>query len=360
MPRYDFIDWFKAIGICLIVYGHVAAATTVALTPPIYIKQLGVALFLFVTGFTLAREQRRPVVAVVRRLFPVYLFGLALAAGITLAGLILGSGLALSNFLPFLAGANVLFDNFPANPTTWFIGTYLHLLLIWAVWLHRVRVRRAWLIVALLVEIPFRAALGAFAGLYVAYMLFTNWTVVFLAGLAWGTLPSSQSRGRPWPYLLALGAGIVIWARGASYIPLTPTFPFMTLEVVAASFAPLLTSAAISVLYFSVTTLFFAATQQLRAPAIVSFVARNSLIIFLSHMPVFMLLNPMLASVGLPYWSRVTINLLVCLPGLAVLSEGIQRMVRPARLADRICRSHMSWPRLTRRATLTVASRIDQ
>ena len=45
MPRasYPFVDWMKAAGMSLIVYGHVAHATTVPLTPPIYLKQFGVA-----------------------------------------------------------------------------------------------------------------------------------------------------------------------------------------------------------------------------------------------------------------------------------------------------------------------------
>ena len=45
MPRasYPFVDWMKAVGMSLIVYGHVAHATTVPLTPPIYLKQFGVA-----------------------------------------------------------------------------------------------------------------------------------------------------------------------------------------------------------------------------------------------------------------------------------------------------------------------------
>ena len=39
----------------VIVYGHVSRA--VAVTAPIYPKQLGVAFFLFASGFTLARER---------------------------------------------------------------------------------------------------------------------------------------------------------------------------------------------------------------------------------------------------------------------------------------------------------------
>src|SRR3954454_22974175 len=51
---YPFVDWMKALGMTVIVYGHVTRA--VPLTAPIYPKQLGVAFFLFASGFTLARE----------------------------------------------------------------------------------------------------------------------------------------------------------------------------------------------------------------------------------------------------------------------------------------------------------------
>ena len=47
-----------SFGIAIIVYGHVAGSTINSLTPPIQPKQLGVASFLFVLGYTLAREVR--------------------------------------------------------------------------------------------------------------------------------------------------------------------------------------------------------------------------------------------------------------------------------------------------------------
>ena len=74
----------------LIVYGHVAHATTVPLTPPIYLKQFGVAFFLFATGFTLARERRGAGETVFNRLFQVYLFGLSLAFLLTILSVVGG------------------------------------------------------------------------------------------------------------------------------------------------------------------------------------------------------------------------------------------------------------------------------
>src|SRR3954463_14475082 len=86
---YPFVDWMKALGMTVIVYGHVTRA--VPLTPPIYPKQFGVALFLFASGFTLARDRRPVVQAVFKRLFQTWLFAFVLAAGFAASGAIGGT-----------------------------------------------------------------------------------------------------------------------------------------------------------------------------------------------------------------------------------------------------------------------------
>jgi peptidoglycan/LPS O-acetylase OafA/YrhL len=79
--------------------------------------------------------------------------------------------------------------------------------------------------------------------------------------------------------------------------------------------------------------LIFEATRRLQTtPAPVAFIARNSLIIFLAHMPVYYLLTPVLTAWTTSYWTRVAIQLLVCLPILALMSEGIVAVVRPGQL----------------------------
>ncbi len=351
MPRSDAIDWLKAIGISLIVYGHVAHATTVSWTPPIYVKQLGVALFIFATGYTLARERRGVVEALVTRLFPIYLFGLAAAGFITIlglfsgAGLRSGSGLALSNYLPFLGGANVVFDNFPANPTTWYLGTYLHLLLVWAVLLRHVRVGVRMAAIAFLLEIPIRIALVAWAGPYVAYMFLTNWTTVFLLGLAYGARPASAPRGNALSYVVALVGGMALWAMVCVRLGFQETFPFMTLGGWSSMAGLASVSAAVSVLYMSSTLLTFGAARRVTAPGPIRFLARNSLIIFLGHMPAFFALNPILIDQGLGYWPRVGVHLLVCVGGFGVFSEVLLRLVKPKQLGRYLTMTLNGWLR---------------
>jgi hypothetical protein len=326
----------KALGMSVIVYGHVAHATTVPLTPPIYLKQFGVAFFLFATGFTLARERRGAGETVFNRLFQMYLFGLSLAFLLTILSVLGGGRGAPSNYLPFAAGLNVAVNNFPANPTTWYLGTYVHFMLIWAVWLRRIRVR-TWMVLAVVaIEIPIRALLMASAGPFVAYMLVTNWAAVFLLGMARGADADDAVRTHPKRYAAALVGGLAVWGVAMHFLPFEPTFPFMTLIGWPHAAGLVFVSASVSFLYVGTTVLLFEAIRQIEtAPTPVILVARNSLIIFLVHMPVYYLLQPVLAAWTASYWTRVGILLLVCLPGLALLSEGIVAVVRPGQLRGR-------------------------
>ena len=337
--EYPFIEWMKALGMSVIVYGHVAHATTEPLTPPIYLKQFGVAFFLFATAFTLARERRHAFEAVFNRLFQVYLFGVSLALILTSINLFAGGRGAPSNYLPFAAGANVVFDNFPANPTTWYLGTYVHLLLIWALFLRRIRVRTWMVFAALAVEIPVRAWLMASAGRFVAYMLFTNWAAVFLLGMVRGSEDSSVApreaalKGRPTYTVALLLAFLAAWASAMQMLPFERTFPLQSINGWPGVAGLAFVSASVSLLYLGTTALTFEATRHLSTtPAPVAFIARNSLIIFLVHMPVYSLLTPILAAWTTSYWTRVAIQLVVCLPGLGLLSEGIVAVVRPGSL----------------------------
>jgi len=327
----------KALGMTVIVYGHVTRA--VPLTPPIYPKQFGVAFFLFASGFTLARDRRPVFEAVYRRLFQTWLFAFVLAAGLAVGGAMSGSGLALSNFLP-LVGANLIFDNFPANPTTWYLGTYLHLLVLWAIWLRRIRVRRWMVVAAFAVEIPLRALLVASAGRFIAYMLLTNWMAVFLFGLAQGAEPDEEMPRSPLPYAVGGIAAIVLWGLATRALPLELTVPFMTLGGGWPPVAGLLAvSAAVSALYLCATAVAFEATRSIAAPAPVRFIARNKPIIFLGHMPLFHALHPLLVAWHVGYVPRVAVQLLVNLVGLALVSEAVRALLERSQLYLNLARA---------------------
>ena len=80
-----------------------------------------------------------------------------------------------SNYLPLALGVNVLFNYFPANPTTWYIGTYVHVLLLWFLLTRHVTVKPWMLALCFSLEIPIRAVLihtrWRLCGLHVGYEL---------------------------------------------------------------------------------------------------------------------------------------------------------------------------------------------
>jgi fucose 4-O-acetylase-like acetyltransferase len=335
--RLPFIDWMKCLGMALIVFGHVGAAWFDSLTPPCYPKQLGVAFFLFVTGYSLARERRPWPAVLTRRLFEVYLYGISFALLMSGIDWVRISNLDESNYLPFLFGINVAMDSFPANPTTWYIGTYIHLLALWALTLRFLRPRPWMLIPVVLAEILIRGFLMERVGLFAAYMFVTNWTTVFLLGLIHGhRAPEAPPRATDLVLPLVLvGLLVVAWPRIAWPL-LDPrgSFPF-TRFTMGSTLANLgVTSAAVTLVYAAYTWSIHRITCRLPDWALVRFFARNTLFIFIAHMPVYYALQPLLGSWIGKNLTSPFILFFVCFVGLALVSEALDRVLRPTVLRD--------------------------
>jgi Acyltransferase family len=331
---HPFVDWMKAIGLILIVYGHLAHASVLWVAPPIYLKQFGVTFFLFATGFTLVRETRPTWRVVYQRLFEVCLWGLACALTLSAIGAGTGSGLQLSNYLPLALGANVLVNAFPANPTTWYIGTYIQLLLLWALVLRRITVTPGVVVGVLAVEIPVRALLLTVAGPYVAYMALSNWITVLLIGMLCGR--RHEARQSPDPrFAIALTACIAVWAAIMHRVAPVPTFPLMSFPLSADANA-LVVSISVSAVYLTVTWLAYESLNGVAANRVVSLVARNSVIVFVAHMPLYYATGPWVDNVAPSYWTRVALRMVLCLVALTFVSEGIHRLVAVRRFRDRI------------------------
>lgn len=334
MRSHPFVDWMKAIGLMLIVYGHVAHASAVWIAPPIYLKQFGVAFFVFASGFTLARETRPVWQVVYQRLFEVGLFGVACASIISVTGEVTHHGLQLSNYLPFVLGANVLVNAFPANPTTWYIGTYIHLLLLWALVLRRITVGPRLLIGVLAAEVLIRALLMTVAGAFVAYMALSNWIAVLLFGMRCGQRHAAEPSPRP-RFAVALTAFVGAWALVMQRIGPLPTFPLMSFGLPPAANAALV-SMCVSALYLTVTWLAYESLNGTAPSRVMQLVARNSVIVFIAHMPLYYATAPWVESVAPSYWPRVAVRLFLCLVALTFVSEGVHRLVAVRQLRDRI------------------------
>lgn len=332
-PRYAFLDWLKCLGMIVIVYGHVAGWAPLADLPPIRLKQLGVALFLFALGYTLARDFRSAAEVVFKRVFEIYFFGLAVALLVSVGGLIFDGRWQKSNYLPFFGGINVLFDFFPANPTSWYIGTYVHFVVIGTLLLRRVRITGRILAAACCVEVLVRAVLIARVGTLVAYMMAFNWATVFLLGTYYGQRQRLRVHVRWWIPSAAAVMFIGVWLLLIRRVALGADFPFM-LPATGGVVPLLLVSAGVSTLYVALTWLVFATVTNLEPSRIVRFIARNTMVIFLAHMPVYYALLPLMPRdvFGRPF--RSAILMVVCLPGLALVSEVIHRFVRVQALRD--------------------------
>jgi hypothetical protein len=182
-------------------------------------------------------------------------------------------------------------------------------------------------------------------------MLLTNWTTLLLVGLWFAQHPSRAST-HEWLWSLALAALVLVWPLTIGSLGWNQTFPLMTRSDVGTIAGSLLTSATISALYLSYTVLAYLVLLQLPELRIVRFLARNTLIIFIAHMPAYYLLEWLLATRIQNYAGRVAVEFLVCLVGLAWISEWIRAIVRPVEwrdwLADR-CVARFASVRLTSR-----------
>jgi hypothetical protein len=331
-PHIHFIDWMKVLGMFLIVFGHVAGDSIAHLTPPIYPKQLGVAFFIFIIGWGLARESRDRFQVVYKRLFPVFLLGLGFAMVMSAVVFVTQGGLNKSNYLPFFLGINVLLDNFPANPTTWYIGTYIHVLLLWALVLHKVRVR-LWMVgVAAVGEIIFRAAMLDTGALFRTYMMLPNWVTVFLLGMYMRDQEQEAKYSTLPMYVLGLTVLLIAWTFGMHQVALDEAFPFRNFVGMAGSAVALTRSACITFLYIAYTWLVFEVTRRLPGCAIGAFFARHTLLIFIAHMPPLFALQPPLRNMIPSYWPRIGLLMLILYPGLAIVSEMVMRLLQPAQL----------------------------
>jgi hypothetical protein len=287
MSKYlPFIDWFKCIGITLIVIGHVATGPINHFTTPILPKQLGVVLFVFVMGYSLAHENRPIRQVLIRRMFEIYCWGVLCALFLSVILYFSSGTINKSNYMPLAAGMNIFFDFFPANPTTWYIGTYLHIVLLWALLLRRIKPSFSSIVLSLIIEIAIRALLLSFAGNYIAYMAFPNWITAYMAGAYFAGKEMQPVRLKyvwPIPFMLLLFP--IAWNKLVSPFVLAQSFPFSLIGIGNSIADPLLTSLAISFLYLAFAVLLYTFMRAIPIFNWTRFFARNTILIFIMHMP---------------------------------------------------------------------------
>jgi hypothetical protein len=117
------------------------------------------------------------------------------------------------------------------------------------------------------------------------------------------------------------------------------TFPFMSAPGVTPPWlSALLVSTLISAGYLAFTWSAYAITSQLRDHRAVRFIARNTVIIFIAHMPLYYVLEHLLrqSGPGRIYAIRVAIEFVIGYVALAFLSEWLRRLVNLTPARERI------------------------
>lgn len=336
MQRLGWIDWLKAMGITIIVYGHIADYTIFHLTRPVYPKQLGVVFFFLILGFMLARDQRAVRTIIFNRFFELFLFGIGIALLLTAISLAQGQQILKSNYAPFVLGFNVFFDHFPANPTTWYIGTYIHFVLLGAILLRRIRISVWLLLPVIFLEIITRALLIRYSGDFVAYQVLPNWISVFLVGALLGRLNWMPTSRRRWFAIGSLAAILILWPWISGQWGVEKTFPFMRL-LIGDGFARLLaTSLAVTTIYLAFGLIAYTIFSEVRSPRVVRFLADNTLIVFIGHMPLLYALQPSLEKAIESQWQRIAVGMLIYLVLLAFVSQLVRSIIRAPVLRERI------------------------
>jgi hypothetical protein len=334
LVRYDFVDWMKAIGMFLIVFGHFFGEPYNQLTQPVYPKQLGVAIFVFIMGWGLGNTHQAIWHAAYKRIFPMFFWGGVIAVFISAISFFMTNDLRLSNYMPFVFGVNVGFNFFPSNQTTWFIGTYLHIIFLWAIFFNKLTVTPTILGASLVFEILIRAVLIHSDNLFTAYMIVPSWLTVFLLGMYMRDMKDSPTKNGL-PVLIIIWAGLTaLWATLLNSLNVGSSFPFRGIQISSDKWNALFESICISALYLGHTFFFVKVFSKIKANNLVRFFARNTIIVFIAHMPFYVVAAP-IATIFVPSgWGKRLIIVLLMYVGLSALSELLNRLVKVDGLKD--------------------------
>ena len=329
MKHQGFIDWMKACGMLFIIIGHVIGSPFHIFnmaSQPIYTKQLGVCFFIFIMGWSLAHEYKRDFKVVFNRVFPVYFYGIAIALIISSILIFIKNDINESNYLPFFLGINVLFNNFPANPTTWYIGTYLHLLLFWFFLIQGKNINEKHLVFAFICEVTIRCCIIYLDKDFIAYMLLPNWLTVFLLGNYLHNKKDQCWQPKTIAILVTWLIVMLLWISPFNQLTFDTSFPFRIITSDEPWALPL-RSFLISLIYLASTLIVFELCRCLPKLNIIAFFARNSLLTFIIHMPIIYAFSSDFYSLFDDNLTGRWFFIFILYIGLALISEFIQKQV---------------------------------
>ena len=327
----------KATGMFLILIGHIIGDPQNIynlLALPTFTKQIGVAFFVFITGWGLANESRDSLRVVFNRLFPFYFYGVVFAVIVSLIFLVTKNDTNPTNYLPFILGANVLLNYFPANPTTWYIGTYIHMLLFWYFFFAGKRVTLRHIAIAFILENIIRSIFLYWGRDFTAYMILPNWLSVFLLGMYLHDRKQTDTSIAGVTYILILGVVITTWTLIAKNMGFDGSFPFRHLPYDQSWLLPI-ESLLVSATYIIYTLLFFEASRRLPGNRVIVFFAQATLITVIVHMPIIYETHKLFYSFFDDKMTARIIYIVVIYVGLAFFSWVLHRMINLQVLRER-------------------------
>ena len=206
------------------------------------------------------------------------------------------------------------------------------LLLLWALLLRGVTIAPRTILLWLPFEIGIRAAAMLLFGLYVSYMQLANWVGVLLLGLCFGARGiEAPPRHAIWPAL----AFVIGWPILMGRFEWQLTFPWMSIAGLSEMASAIQVSILISAAYLLYTLAGFALIAALPAARVVDFLSRNTLIVFIAHMPLYYVLDHLFVT-RVPYWPRVIIEFVLCYVGLSLVSDALRRLTNLQPRRDRL------------------------
>lgn len=189
----------------------------------------------------------------------------------------------------------------------------------------------------LLCEICLRSLLLVSGKSFVAYMLLPNWGTIFLLGFLLAKIKDVSTPSGLYPYIGLWFTVFALWAAATNNIGFDASFPFRNMlnPFYSLAFSSFAQSIFITFVYCMHTILFFAIARRLPRLTLISFFSRNTLIIFIAHMPVIYGTSSFIYSLFEPVWLKKIILILLLYVGLAIVSEIISKVLDVKKLREK-------------------------
>jgi hypothetical protein len=163
--------------------------------------------------------------------------------------------------------------------------------------------------------------------LFTGYMLITNWLTVFLLGMYMHHQKDNHNNIKALLVILLWIILLFTWASLLNPLNITKSFPFRLPAEHATLISSIALSVAISFVYLSNTLLAVNFFSRIPANRLVRFFSRNTIFIFIGHMPLYEIAEPIARIFVESGWGKRAIVVFIMYVGLAILSESLHKLL---------------------------------